>query len=85
MTKVEQFHGMSLEDIKKQVRKCKDTRKYERWLCISHSIKGYSVSEIADLLFRNEQTIREWIEAFNREGAKGLERISPSGIEKKNN
>lgn len=83
MIKVENFHGMSQDDIKKKIRQCKDTRDYERWLCINFSIKGKNVPEIAELLFRNEQTIREWIESFNKKGVEGLERISPPGLEKK--
>jgi transposase len=85
MIKVTDFHGMSSKDIKQKVRKSKDTRQYERWLCIHFSMEGLSVPEIAKLLFRNEDTVREWIESFNREGIKGLERESPPGSEKKNN
>jgi len=48
-------------------------------------MKGLSVPEIAEMLFRNENTIREWIESFNSEGERGLKRESPPGSEKKNN
>jgi len=84
MIRVEHFHGMSMEDVKQKVRQSKDTRIFERWLCVSCSMKGQSVTEIAGLLFRNEQCVRDWIESFNRAGPQGLERMSPPGQGKKN-
>ena len=83
MIKITNFHGMSNKNIKNRIRKSKDIREYERWLCINYSMKGFSVPEIAQMLFRNEKTIREWITNFNLEGPKGIEREHPPGLKKK--
>ena len=85
MIKVTNFHGLSSVSLKQKVLKSKDTRAYERWLCIHFSMEGLTVPEISKMLFRNENTIREWIESFNSEGERGLKRESPPGSEKKNN
>jgi len=85
MIRVTSFHGMSSKDVKQRVRRSKDTREYERWLCIHFSMEGLTVPEIAKLLFRDENTILEWIESFNQKGIEGLERESPPGSGKKNN
>ena len=82
MTKVTNFHGMSIKDIKKRIRKSADVREHERWICINSCMKGHSVPEISELLCRNEKTIREWINNFNLEGAKGIERAHPPGLKK---
>ena len=82
MIKVTNFHGMSIDDIKIRIRKSADVREHERWICISSSMNGYSVPEISNLLFRNEKTIREWINNFNLEGPKGIERDHPPGLKK---
>ena len=73
---------MSKDDIKSNMRKDKDPRIYERWVCINCSIEGKTVPEIALILYREEKTIREWIGAFNREGPVGIRSESPTGKKK---
>ncbi len=68
MLSVTNFYGMSLDDIKGKVRQSTDIREYERWLCISYCMQGFSSPEISKLLFRSEKTIREWINHFNSQG-----------------
>ncbi len=82
MIKVERFHNLSINQINEKLRKSKDKREYERWICIKCSIEGLTVAFIAALLNRNEQTIRDWIVDFNRDGEKGLSRHSPPGQKK---
>lgn len=82
MIKITNLHGISQEDIKQKMRQSKDAREHERWVCINSSIKELSPPEIAEILNRDEKTIREWITSFNLEGPKGIERNQPPGKKK---
>lgn len=82
MLKITNFNGMTENEIKKKVTKSKDIREYERWICINSSIKGLSPPDIAQIINRDEKTIRKWITDFNSYGEKGLKRISPQGKKK---
>ena len=77
------FHGMSKEDIKLKIKESRhDSRMYERWISINCSMEGFTIPQIALMLNRNENTIREWISNFNTDGAEGLFRDSPQGKKK---
>jgi transposase len=82
MEKIINLHGMTQDDIKRNIRKSKDIREIERWICINSSLKGLSPPIIADILNRDEKTIREWINNFNEEGITGIKRVSPPGKKK---
>lgn len=70
---------LSQEKIKTLLHNTKDTREYERLLCISYSMKGYSAIQISELLYRDEKTICQWIKSFNGKGLEGIERQHPPG------
>lgn len=82
MEKIINLHGLTQQDIKRKIRDSKDIREIERWICINSSIKGLSPPVIAEILSRDEKTIREWINNFNEEGISGIERVSPPGKKK---
>lgn len=82
MEKIINLFGMTQKDIKRKIRESKDTRVMERWICINSSLKGLSPTMIADILSRDEKTIREWITNFNEDGIAGIERVSPPGKKK---
>jgi transposase len=56
------------------LRQTHDARLRERYHGILLLIDGKSCPEIAQWLYREEDTIRSWVHAFNREGLRGLER-----------
>ena len=82
MIRVVCVHGMTKNDVKNRIRNCKDHREQERWICISSSMEGLRVPQIASILHRNKKTIREWIGLFNQYGPEGLKRGHPPGKEK---
>jgi hypothetical protein len=51
----------------------------ERYHCILLLMDGKSCSEIAQWLYRDEDTIRGWVHAFNQSGLQGLEREAIPG------
>jgi transposase len=55
-------------------RRTHDVRLRERYHCILLLMDGKSCPEIAQWLYRDEDTIRGWVHAFNAAGLQGLER-----------
>ena len=61
------------EDVWRAFRQTHDARLRERYHCILLLIDGRSCPEIAPWLYREEDTIRSWVHAFNQGGLQGLE------------
>ena len=55
-------------------RRTHDVRLRERYHCILLLMDGKTCPEIAPWLYREEDTIRGWVHAFNTAGLQGLER-----------
>ena len=62
------------EDIWRAFRQTHDVRVRERYHCILLLIDGKGCPEVAQWLYREEDTIRSWVHAFNQGGLQGLER-----------
>jgi transposase len=62
------------EDIWRAFRQTHDVRLRERYHGILLLIDGNSGPEVAQWLYREEDTIRSWVHAFNQGGLQGLER-----------
>ena len=62
------------EDVWRAFRQTHDARLRERYHGILLLIDGKSCPEIAQWLYREEDTIRSWVHAFNQGGLQGLER-----------
>jgi transposase len=60
-------------------RQTHDVRLRERYHCILLLMDGKNCSEIAQWLYREEDTIRRWVHAFNQGGLQGLERETIPG------
>ncbi len=60
-------------------RRTPDVRLRERYHGILLLMDGRSCSEIAQWLYRDEDTIRTWVHAFNEAGLPGLERAPIPG------
>jgi transposase len=56
-----------------------DVRLRERYHAILLLMDGKSCSEVAQWLYRDEETIRTWVHALNEAGLGGLERATISG------
>jgi transposase len=67
------------EDVWRAFRQAHDARLRERYHCILLLIDGKSCREIAQWLYREEDTIRSWMHAFNQGGLQGLAREGISG------
>jgi transposase len=55
-------------------RQTPEARRRERYHCILLLLDGKSCPEVAQWLYREEDTIRSWVHAFNQGGLQGLER-----------
>ena len=55
-------------------RRTHDVRMRERYHCLLLLLDGKSCAEIAQWLYRDEDTIRSWVHAANAAGLPGLER-----------
>jgi transposase len=55
-------------------RRTHDVRLRERYHCILLLMDGRSCPEMAQWLYRDEDTVRGWVHAFNHEGLQGPER-----------
>ena len=62
------------EDVWRAFRQKHDARRRERYHGILLLMDGKSCPEIAQWLYREEDTIRSWVHAFNQDGLQGLER-----------
>jgi transposase len=60
-------------------RRARDVRWRERYHSILLVLDGKSCPEIAQWLYRDEETIRGWVHAVNQAGLQGLERDSIPG------
>jgi transposase len=67
------------EDVWHAFRRARDVRQRERYHCIVLLMDGKSCPEIAQWLYRDEETIRSWVHAFNIAGLHGLERAPIPG------
>ncbi len=62
------------DEVWRAFRRTHDVRRRERYHCILLVMDGKSCPEIAQWLYRDEDTVRCWVHAFNHEGLQGLER-----------
>ena len=60
-------------------RRTHDVRLRERYHAILLLMDGMNCSEIAQWLYRDEETIRTWVHALNEAGLPGLERAPIPG------
>jgi transposase len=60
-------------------RRTPDVRLRERYPSILLLMDGKSCPEIAQWLYRYEETIRSWVRAFNESGLPGLELTASPG------
>jgi transposase len=60
-------------------RRTHDARLRERYHSILLLMDGKSCPEIAQWLYRDEETVRAWLHAFNEVGLRGLERAPIPG------
>ena len=60
-------------------RQTRDVRLRERYHCVLLVRDGRHCPDIAQLLYRDEETIRSWVHAFNEGGLSGLERATIPG------
>lgn len=62
------------EQVGRAFRQAHHVRLRGRSHCILLLMDGKSCAEMAQWLYRDEDTIRGWVHAFNRSGLQGLER-----------
>jgi transposase len=67
------------EQVLMAFRQAPNIRLRERYHGILLVMDGQSCPEIARWLYRDEDTIRGWVHAFNQSGLQGLERESIPG------
>jgi transposase len=56
-----------------------DVRRRERYHAILLLMEGKGWLEVAQWLYRDEETVRAWVHAFNQAGLRGLERAPLQG------
>lgn len=62
------------DELRRAFRRTHEVRLRERYHCMLLLMDGKTCPEIAQWLYRDEDTIRGWVHAFNTEGLQGLER-----------
>jgi transposase len=62
------------DEVWRAFRRAHEVRLRERYHCMLLLMDGKTCPEIAQWLYRDEDTIRGWVHAFNTEGLQGLER-----------
>jgi transposase len=67
------------EEVWTAFRRTHEVRLRERYHCILLLLDGKTCPEIAQWLYRDEDTIRLWSHAFNEAGLQGLVRASIPG------
>jgi transposase len=65
--------AVTREQVWDAFRRTHDVRLRERYHAILLLMDGKSCPEIAQWLYREEETIRTWVQAFNDAGLPGLE------------
>lgn len=71
--------AVTREELGRAFRQAHDVRLRERYHCILLLMDGKSCPEIAQWLYRDEETVRSWVHAFNEAGLRGLERAPAPG------
>lgn len=71
--------AVSRDDVWRAFRRTHDVRLREWYHCILLLMDGHSCPDIAQWLYRDEETMRTWVHAFNETGLPGLERAPISG------
>jgi transposase len=66
--------AVTREQVWTAFRRTHDVRLRERYHGILLLLDGKSCAEIAQWLYRDEETIRSWVHAINEAGLPGLER-----------
>jgi transposase len=66
--------SVTREQVWEACRGAHNVRLRERYHGILLAVDGKSCSEIAQWLYRDEETIRSWVHAVNHVGLQGLER-----------
>ena len=67
------------DEVWRAFRRTPDVRLRERYHCVLLVMDGKTCPEIAQWLYRDEETIRSWVQAFNAAGLQGLERAPIPG------
>jgi transposase len=67
------------DEVWRAFRRTPDVRLRERYHCVLVVMDGKTCPEIAPWLYRDEETIRSWVQAFNTAGLHGLERAPIPG------
>jgi transposase len=67
------------DEVWRAFRRTHNVRLRERYHGILLLIDGHSCPETAQWLYRDEETIRTWVHAFNEAGLPGLERAPMPG------
>jgi hypothetical protein len=70
---------VSREEVWTAFRQTPDVRLRERYHCILLLLDGHRGPDIAQWLYRDDDTIRSWGAAFNTAGLEGLKRASIPG------
>ena len=71
--------SVTREQVWTAFRRAPDVRLRERCHAILLLMDGNSCPEVAQWLYRDEETIRAWVHAFNEAGLRGLERATIPG------
>ena len=71
--------AVTREQVWAAFRRTPDVRLRERYRSLLLLMGGKSCPEIAQWLYREEETIRTWVRAFNEAGVPGLERTASPG------
>ena len=71
--------AVTREQVWTAFRRTPDVRWRERYHSILLLMDGKSCPEIAQWLYRDEETIRSWVRAFHEAGLPGLERTASPG------
>ena len=71
--------SITREQVWAAFRQTHDVRLRERYHCMLLLLDGKSCPEIAQWLYRDEETIRSWVHAANQAGLPGLEREASPG------
>jgi len=64
--------SITRDQIFKEFRRCKDIRLKERLHVILLCFDGLSAPQISAILYRDVETVRDWIKGFNKKGFFGL-------------